>query len=134
MPGPGPLGPAAQPPQGRPGRAAGRKTRDDVTHYSMMGPMGGIGSASAQPPQALSYRRPGQAAERRRGSSPGQGLSHLNHQAKLNRRGTRARRTFNQVPRFNHGPLKLLVDSDSRRIMFLMVGVLMVSGPMIKVS
>ena len=38
----------------------------------------------------------------------------VNHQAKLNRRGTRAGRAFNPVPKFNHGPFKLLVDSESR--------------------
>jgi hypothetical protein len=41
-------------------------------------------------------------------------VNDVNHQAKLNRLGNRAGRAFNPVPKFNHGPFKLLVDSESR--------------------
>ena len=57
----------------------------------------------------------GQPASRTVDAAPGAArLASVSHKAKLNRRGTRVGRAFNPVPKFNHGPFKLLVDSESR--------------------
>jgi hypothetical protein len=60
-------------------------------------------AATAGPPEPRRLRRPAR-----------HWLASVNHQAKLNRRGIRAGWAFNPVPKFNHGPFKLLVDSESR--------------------
>ena len=80
--------------------------------------MGGIGCAGvALALKAFTLKLPqpgpaslGRGTRRRQAARP----QPVNHQAKLNRRGTLAGRAFNPVPKFNHGPFKLLVDSESR--------------------
>ena len=96
----------------------GRKTRDPLRcdgtngwHWERRCGTGieGIHMKAATAGQPASAAAPG--ASRRQAS----GLSEsVNHQAKLNRRGTRAGRAFNPVLKFNNCPLKLFVDTESR--------------------